>query len=183
MIEIWKPIKGYEGLYLISNMGNVYSFYKNIILKPNKITNGYYQVKLFNNGKYKCFLVHKLVAEAFIPNPNNYPIINHKDEIKTNNKVNNLEWCTDKYNNNYGTKKERLSKNHSLAGAIATKKNIIQYTKEMEEIKRYESITDASKKTKINISNISMCCLGKRKSAGGYVWKFNNNLMKEGMII
>lgn len=110
--EIWKDIQGYEGLYQVSNLGNV----KNKIqpyLKQEKIykkfsnSNGYLFVGLRKDKKRKFKYIHRLVAEAFIPNPNNLPQINHKDENKQNNCVNNLEWCTNKYNQNYGTIKER----------------------------------------------------------------------------
>lgn len=111
MEEEWRDIKGYEGLYQVSNLGRVKSLnYKRTrkewILKPNTINGGYLQIRL----NEKCYLVHRLVAEAFIPNPNNYPCINHKSEIKTQNNVENLEWCTHKYNANYGTVNERRSK-------------------------------------------------------------------------
>lgn len=103
-MEIWKDIKGYEGLYQISNLGNVKSLRKNVILKCSKCSRegNYYKAGLYKNGKTKTILVHKLVANAFIPNPNNLPCINHKDENKLNNKADNLEWCTYKQNNDYG---------------------------------------------------------------------------------
>ena len=115
MNEEWRDIKGYEGLYQVSNLGRVKSFKDNngncrekiLNYKPKK--DGYIQVKLFKNGTYRIFKVHRLVAESFIPNPDNYPIINHKDENKTNNTVSNLEWCTQKYNINYGTHNKRVS--------------------------------------------------------------------------
>lgn len=120
MIEEWKSIPGYEGLYEISSYGRVRSlerFYirqnvimvhkPEIILSPVKDGFGYLQVGLHCNGKQKIIKVHRLVAQAFIPNPDNFPQINHKDEDKTNNNVDNLEWCTAKYNINYGTRQER----------------------------------------------------------------------------
>ena len=109
MKEIWKPIKGYEKLYEVSNFGKIKSLKKKIILKQFKNTNGYFQVELWKNKKGKQFLVHKLVAESFILNINNFPFINHIDENKENNCTNNLEWCTAKYNCNYGTRNSRLS--------------------------------------------------------------------------
>lgn len=120
--EIWKDIEGYEGLYQVSNMGNIkrvehedyrcrqgYRVFKERILKPYISTKGYKRVNLSKNNKKKEVPVHRLVAMAFIENPNNYPQINHKDENKFNNNVDNLEWCTCKYNNNYGTKSQRIS--------------------------------------------------------------------------
>lgn len=124
MTEIWKAVKGYEGLYEVSNLGNVRSLDKVIKSKHNGTTlrkgriltpfyeekKGYYQVALTKDGKVKKYRVHRLVAIAFLENPFNYTDVNHKDENKINNNVDNLEWCTRKYNNNYGTKRERIRK-------------------------------------------------------------------------
>lgn len=113
-MEEWKDIKGYEGKYQVSSCGRVKSLSNNKtrkerILKPNIDNKGYKTVCLCMNGNVKRFLIHRLVAIAFIPNPNNCPIINHMDENSKNNHVSNLEWCTYKYNNNYGTKPKRMS--------------------------------------------------------------------------
>lgn len=118
--EIWKDIIGYEGLYQVSSLGRVRSldryvvdslenrrFYKGKVLSPVKDTDGYLKVGLSYNGKCKKCLVHRLAAQAFIENFDNLPEVNHKDEDKTNNNVDNLEWCTAKYNSNYGTSIER----------------------------------------------------------------------------
>ena len=131
MIEEWKDIKGYEGVYQVSNMGNVRTLdhfiidksgrvqhIKARILKLHTYPNGYKDVMLQNNGVAKRHLVHKLVAIAFIPNPNNLPEINHKDESRDNNCANNLEWCTRKYNCNYGSynaKRSRLAKGRVMS--------------------------------------------------------------------
>lgn len=107
--EIWKDIEGYEGVYRVSNMGRVYSVKRNIMLKPQRVCDGakdgggYRAVRLCVDGEYKMAYIHRLVAQAFLPNPQNLPQVNHKDEDKTNNRVENLEWCDDKYNKNYGT--------------------------------------------------------------------------------
>ncbi|KIL06935.1 hypothetical protein SR42_15335 [Clostridium botulinum] len=172
MNEIWKDIKGYEGRYKISNLGNVYSLISNIILKVNILNTGYCQVKLSNCINKKCYLVHVLVAKHFIDNPNNYPIVNHKDEIKTNNKASNLEWCTYSYNTNYGNCIYKMSINHSLNGANSVKKPVNQYDRKMNFINTFESITNASIKTNIPIANIATCCKNKRKTAGNYIWKY-----------
>ena len=109
--EIWKDIKGFEGHYQVSNFGRVKSikFRKERILKPANNGCGYLYVNLSKNGKYNIYLIHRLVALIFISNPNNLPEINHRDEDKTNNKVENLEWCDRKYNMNYGTRTQRQS--------------------------------------------------------------------------
>ena len=123
--EIWKPIPEYEGIYEVSNLGNVRSvdryldckiknvnkhLWKGRIISQQKRKDGRLTVALYSHSKRKRMLVHRVVADAFIPNPNNYPCINHKDENPANNKVENLEWCTYKYNNNYGTFAERRRK-------------------------------------------------------------------------
>lgn len=114
-MEIWKVIDGFDR-YEVSSNGRVKSLYDNFgrrrdrILTLNHQKTGYYTVTLCKDGKKQVSYVHRLVAETFILNPNDYPVVNHKDEIKTNNNVDNLEWCTAKYNSNYGTSRERLSK-------------------------------------------------------------------------
>lgn len=111
-MEIWKPIKDYETRYQISNMGNIKSFYrgKETLLKPQlNNTSPYLMIGLFKNNKLKRYLIHRLVAQHFIPNPDNLPEVNHKDENKYNNCADNLEWCTHKYNTNYGTRGDKIS--------------------------------------------------------------------------
>ena len=126
MQEIWKDIEGYEGLYQVSNKGRVKSLSRLVVRvgKPNYITKekilkcselqgtGYLAVSLGSNNNFKSMLVHRLVAQAFIPNPDNLPCVNHKDETRNNNDVRNLEWCTQKYNCNYGTARQRNSLHH-----------------------------------------------------------------------
>lgn len=131
MIEEWRPIEGYEGLYEVSSYGRVrsldryvkgkgYRLHKGKVLIPVKSKLGYLQLNLYYNGKRHQSKIHRLVAQAFLPNPDNLPMINHKDEDKTNNNVDNLEWCSAKYNVNYGTSriraKETAIKNGSYTG-------------------------------------------------------------------
>lgn len=162
MNEIWKDVKGYENLYQVSNLGRVKSlfYWSNIynkyfprekILKNNVLKYGYLNVRL--KGVTKS--VHRLVAETFIPNPNNLPEVNHKDENPSNCRVDNLEWCTHKYNVQY-------SKN----------KPVLQYDLQGNFIKKWSSVVNASKETKINRGNINSCVNGFRKTAGKYKWKF-----------
>lgn len=171
MNEIWKDIEGFEGFYQISNAGRVKSLCqpkqyhkpKENILKPSISNTGYYQVTLYKNTKRKKFLVHRLVALAFIPNPNDYPHINHKDENKLNNSVENLEWCTALYNNRYGTAKVR---------SIETKrKPVVQLTLDGTVIAKYYSLTIASELLGFDKSHIRKCC----KTGGigyGYLWQY-----------
>ena len=127
--EIWRPIPGYEGLYEVSNLGRVrsvdryvkskgesYWLRKGKMLSPTKDKNGYLKVNLSCNGKHNIIRVHRLVTEAFLPNPDNLPEVNHKDEDKTNNRVENLEWCNRKYNVNFGTARIRSKDTHIKNG-------------------------------------------------------------------
>lgn len=110
-MEVWRDIKGFEGMYQVSNYGNVRSLLSGepTIIAGGKSSSGYHNVTLRHQGERICMMVHRLVAQNFIPNPNSLPCVNHKDEVKTNNHVNNLEWCTYKYNANYGTSPDRIS--------------------------------------------------------------------------
>ena len=163
----FKDIPNYEGLYQIDINGNVKSLYnyrKNNILKP-KIKKGYLQIGLRKNGKRTWYSIHRLVAITFIPNPNNYKCVNHKDENKLNNNVDNLEWCSVKYNNCYGTRIERVKNK--------TSKAVLQYDLNGNFIREYKSVREAIELNNIkSISNISLCCNGKYKQVKGYVWKF-----------
>ena len=123
--EIWRPIVGYEGLYEVSSYGRVRSldrydnknhFRKGLIMKQNNDGRGYMSVILCLNGKIKKYLVHRLVAQAFIPNPDNLPEVNHKDENPENNSVTNLEWCDHSYNINYGTRKDKVRESQLKSG-------------------------------------------------------------------
>ena len=161
-MEIWKDVKGYEGLYKVSNYGRVKSLFRyKKILKPIIQTNGYFWVYLCK--PLKKFFIHRLVAEAFIPNPDNLPQVNHKDEDKTNNHVDNLEWCTNKYNSNYGSRNERVRKSLS--------KKVYQYTLDGEFVKEWESINECARNG-FNQGNISSCCRGERKTHKGYKWSY-----------
>jgi len=171
-MEEWRDIEGYEGLYKISNIGRVRSLPRNTtkgkILKPVKQPNGYLQVLLYKNGKKKKFLIHRLVAKAFIPNPLNLPEVNHKDENKENNRVdgcvNNLEWCSAKYNVNYGTRNKRLAEKQS--------KPVIQYDLQGNFIKEWSSGWEVQRQLGYFQGGISACCLGKQKTAYNFIWKY-----------
>ena len=118
-------------------------------------------------------MVHRLVAEAFIPNPSNFSVINHKDENPANNAVDNLEWCTQRYNMNYGTCRAKIST--KLKGKFVngpSSKAVLQYDKSGNFVSEWPSAREAERQTGFSCRHISKCCLGKRKSAYGYVWKF-----------
>ena len=182
MNEIWKPIQD-NPRYEVSNCGYVRSVDRYIerngskqlvrgqMLKQTSI-NGYMRVTIYygkRNVKRQVF-VHRLVAECFIDNPNKYPYINHKDEDKSNNHVNNLEWCTAKYNSNYGTSIERRVKNQNW-DSIADKqsKPIVQIDLQGNVIKTYKSMMDAERHG-YRSSGISKCCNGYLKTYRGYKW-------------
>lgn len=177
-MEEWKDIGGYEGLYQVSKYGRIislprkcgFSYTEKKFLKIRINKCGYRYVVLYKNNKPKNLLVHRLVAEAFIPNPNNLPCVNHKDEDKTNNRVENLEWCTQKYNVNYGTGLQRRIRSQS--------KPVIGINKKTGERIEFESSNEAQRQLGIGHSHISNCCRGTSnyKSAGGYYWKYKEEL-------
>lgn len=154
-----KDIKGYEGLYAITPEGEVYSYKSKKFLKPGTNHKGYLFVNLCKNGKVKCVRVHRLVAMAYLPNPDSLPQVNHKDENKTNNCLQNLEWCDNKYNHNYGTINERISNSKKIP--------ILQYTLDGEFLREWSSATDVGKKVQHHICD---CLKGKQKTAYGYKW-------------
>ena len=170
-MEEWKDIEEYEGLYQVSNLGRVKSLYWNNerIMKTAKDKDGYLLVNLYKNKKGKSYLVHRLVAMAFIPNPNNLPEVNHKDEDKTNNNVDNMEWCGRKYNINYGTGIERRSEKQKTAQRCIP---VYQYTLDGKFIAEYLSIHEVERQTGYFNGHISNCCNGKRKTAYGFIWRY-----------
>ena len=177
LFEQWLPIEGYEDLYQVSNLGRVKSLnYRKSnqeqILKQDTNKKGYQQVQLYKDRKPKTFRVHRLVANAFIPNPNNLPQVNHKDEVKANNHVSNLEWCTVEYNINYGTRNEKVSKlmYGKLGKDCPNSKQVIQLTLSGEVVRKWDSTMDIQRELGYNQGNISKCCKGKRKTSNGYKW-------------
>ena len=171
--EVWKDILGFEGHYQVSNLGRVKSikFRTERILKPANNGYGYLFVKLCKNGEQKKFKVHRLLCQAFLPNPNNLPDVNHKDENPSNNRVENLEWCDCKYNNNYGSHNQKVFEK-TTNGKLS--KPVLQYTKDGIFVKEWKSTHDVERILEYAHSYISACCLGKRKSANGFVWKYKN---------
>ena len=162
--EVWKDVAGYEGYYKVSNQGDVYSVerrgadgrkYGGSTLKPAHNGRGYFYVALYKNGTSERKSVHRIVAEAFIPNPNGLPQVNHRDEVKGNNNVENLEWCTSEYNNNHGTRIERVVKTQS--------KKVMALNVETGEALIFNSINEAGRRG-YSIGNVSLACRGIYKS-------------------
>lgn len=173
--EEWRDVIGYEGLYQVSSFGRVRGVdritpkghkWKGKILSP-KDHNGYKSVTLSKNGRKKFYFVHRLVADAFIPNKLNYPIINHKDENPSNNCPDNLEWCTYKYNTNYGT---CIDKVIDKQGNI-----VVMMDMNGNEIKEFRSVNEASRNTNSKASVISYCCRGLVYSSNGYRFKYKGD--------
>lgn len=164
--EIWKEIDGFPD-YEVSNLGRVCSFKKKYprIMKPGKSSSGYLQVILYTGGKGVRKTIHRLVAEAFVPNPENKPEVNHIDEDKKNNVAENLEWVTRRENNNHGTRNRR--------DAETKRKAVVQYTTKGVFLAEYPSIKEAGRVTGINKSHICQVCRGKEKTAGGYLWLYD----------
>lgn len=168
MIELWEDIPDYEGKYQVSNLGRIRNIQRNNhILKLSDDGKGYKKVKLCKNKKSKLFRVHRLVAQVFIPNPNNLPEVNHIDFNRLNNKYDNLEWCDRQHN-----------MNHSVKGNRFHNKPILCINNDTKIY--YNSIEEASEKTGIHRSNIGRCCNKKRKTAGGLKWMFVKGEMFNG---
>lgn len=195
--EIWKPVVGYEGLYEISNLGRVKSLGNTLkgsrfrgieTIRRQEVSKfGYYRVALRKDRKYKHWSVHRLVAIAFLPNPDNLPVVNHKDENPKNNRVDNLEWCTHQYNINYGTARERSAETFKKSNvgkchyhkSIATKNRLKvgSYEKPVHQIdlvtgeiiQTFRCIREAERT--FNTKHISAVVNGRRNKAKGYFWK------------
>ena len=182
-VEVWRPVRNFEGLYEVSNLARVRSVdrivrganavsdsyatrRKGRILKPAMATNGYLFVVLCKDGKHTQTTVHRLVAEAFVPNPDNLPEINHKDENKTNNLPSNLEWCDRKYNVNYGTSIDRR--------APKLFKRVEQLTMDGRHVAYYDSIAELVRLSngKYKANNIYMAARGDNESSYGYRWRY-----------
>lgn len=160
-MEIWKDVEGYEGLYEVSNLGRIRR--DGMVLSANRNPkSGYLSVQLCKDGKLKRLYIHRLVATAFIQNPQGFRCVNHKDEIKQNNCVENLEWCTQKYNNRYG-------KN---APAFAREKPVVQKDDSGTIIRFWKCATEVERVLGIKHQHISHCCIGTREHCGGYRWEY-----------
>ena len=177
-IEVWKPVAGYEGSYEVSSFGRVRSLERSEFIGPyirlrkgkimrQKLTKyGYLEVTLFKNNKPSTKKVHRLVAEAFLPNPDNLPEVNHRDEDKTNNAVWNLEWCSSKYNMNYGSLKSKI--------AAKLSKPVAQLSTDGTIIKTYASAAEAGRSGVAMQQHITDVCNHKNHhyTAGGFRWVY-----------
>lgn len=183
--EIWKAIPNYEGLYEASTYGRIKRLAGIVVGKDGvkypikeNITYGYGKkyksISLSKNGIEEQKSVHYFVMITFVPNPNPdiYKEINHKDENPSNNRLENLEWCTSSYNKKYGTRIRKVLDAFKKNNRQKQEKTTLQYTKDGVFIAEYPSASEAGRQTGISFKKISLCCLGKTKSAGGYVWKY-----------
>ena len=175
--ELWKPVVGYETRYLVSNFGRVKSLptehrkYTKILHQAN--VNEYLTVLIYgDNGRRKMMYVHRLVAIAFIPNPYNLPYINHRDENGFNNRVRNLEWCTPKYNSNYGTARQRCSK-----AMEQYKRPVDKYTMDGHFVETIPSLSEAAPyQDDSTMRHIWECCNGGRRSVNGYIYRYHGDM-------
>lgn len=171
MEETWKDIKNYQGIYQISSFGKIKNN-KGKILKQFKNHKGYLVIQLSKNGDSKNYIVHRLVAKEFIPNPENKPQINHKNCNKEDNRIDNLEWCTNTENKAHA-KIHGLCKSSPKGGSNLRAKKVIQYDKEGRIVRKWDCIQDIVRCFKIATgSNISGCCKHKLKTAYGYKWEY-----------
>ena len=182
--EEWRTIPGWER-YAASTYGRILAYSspylqagiprcrKPQLLKPRFIKGnpGYWEVVLSDGmGLRKAILVHRLVALTFIPNPHQYPIVNHKDEDSSNNNVDNLEWCTQQYNTNYGTHNARMA--HTISATAYQKREVVQLSTSNTLIAQYSSIKEASESTGVNRGSISACCTKHYQTGSGYIWMY-----------
>lgn len=175
MKEIWKPVRNYECLYEVSNMGRVKSLNyrktgKEGIMKATKDSHGYLQVHLSKDGKVKNCYVHRLVATVFCENPEGYTEVNHINEIKSDNRAENLEYCSRSYNNTYNGRAKKVGKK----AAEKTSKPVFSVGKKSGLIMWWQSAREAERCTGISSGNIIKCCKGKLKSAGGFYWIYSD---------
>lgn len=170
--EVFLSVPGYVGLYEVSNLGNVMSLRSGKLLKQSKNRDGYRIVSLTKDGKSKGFGVHRLVAMTFLPNPLGLPEVNHKDETRDNNVLENLEWCSRKYNRNYGGYRERMSK--AIKNNPPHHRSISAYDKTSKKFyKSWDTIKEAEEELGLSRGTIGKALAGITKTSGGYIWKYN----------
>lgn len=177
-MEVWKPVRGYEEYYEVSNLGRIKSVYRLTVFKDGRkrrfygkilatrsVNNsGYLTVGLHDSGKTKTFLVHRIVAEAFVSNPYGRDEVNHIDQDKLNNSASNLEWCTHKENTNHGDEIER--------GARKQRRSFYQLDMDGNLIKVWHGFKQMQRETGYQRASVYRCCVGQRESYKGYKWKY-----------
>ena len=172
-MEHWKEVVGYEGVYEVSDKGRVRSVdrvdrigrkRRGQEIKPATQKNGYKFISINHDGKQKHALVHRLVAEAFLENADGLPEVNHKNENKADNSVENLEWCTHKQNHNYGTGHKKSAEKQSVS--------VVQKNVDGEIVARWRSIREAARTTGAGRKEIGRCCNGKLRTSNGYIWEY-----------
>lgn len=177
MAEEWLPVSGYEGLYEVSNIGHVRNMKTGHILKPINNGNGYLTVSLCKEGKPQKLFIHRLVATAFVENPNNYNIVNHLDESRNNNSAENLEWTTNERNLRYGTATKRMAE--KLRGRIGKNSSHHRDIVCVDTGEIFHGSGEINRKYGISTKNISSCCKHKRKVAGGMRWMYREEYENE----
>jgi hypothetical protein len=174
--EIWKDICGYDGEYRVSNLGRIYSVKSNLIMKQKHNHNGYLTIGFKSSGTHKRYFVHVLVLSAFVGKPSELHECNHKNSIRDFNELSNLEWVTKSENAIHGYKSGNRKVQSPQLGRTGIKsllsKKVSQFDLSGNFIKYFDGVSEAERIT--GISNISAVCLGKRKKAGGFIWKFKN---------
>lgn len=183
MEEEWKDIEGYEDIYKVSNLGRVKSLQREVyntksskrlikesIMSVRRESHQYDYVTLYKGNRHKRAYIHRLVAKAFVLNPCNYPDVNHKNEVKRDNRSENLEWCDKKYNNNYGTGKRRMIESRNAHNVWNAEKEVHMYDKKGDYIRSFRSIVEASKFLNVSENSIRPTVNKSNRSASGYMF-------------
>jgi hypothetical protein len=185
-MEKWVDIEGFEGFYQVSDLGRVRSVdrvvvgrfgdykAKGRVLAQKDNGYGYLRVVLAKNGRMSNKYVHRLVASTFIGNPLNLEEVNHKDENKSNNKADNLEWCTSSYNINYGERSKKAVETKNRRKSIGAERAVLKLSKNGDVLEEYKSVKSAAQKNGVFRANINKCCNGQYSQTGGFMWKFKD---------
>lgn len=175
--EEWRDIPGWEGVYQVSNKGNIVSLNYNRTRKrrlriPRIGKGGYLYINLHKSGVTKTMKIHRIVAMTFIPNPKNLPQINHKDENKLNNNAENLEWCDSSYNNKYGSRPRKVLDAHKRNGSSKAERAVVKLDRHGTIVAEFVSISEAARQSCVSRSCIRDCVLGRQHTCVGYFWKY-----------
>ena len=165
----WRDVPDYEGRYLVSDDGRLLSL-RSGLMRPPLNDEGYRQIVLVKDGKQRCLLLHRLVALAFVPNPDGKPTVNHINEDKEDNRAVNLEWTTMRENDNHATRNARIADSHRGRGG--KRKPVRMLTEGGLCVREYRGVVEAANEMGINATSISKCLRGARASAGGFIWRY-----------